>query len=259
MTSRSTRAAALAGALAGYHLLPSVLTLGAVRSRLAPGLAGRGLPHHVGLTFDDGPDPRSTPEFLVELRRLDVQATFFVLGSMLERSPDLGRRLVAEGHELAVHGWTHRNHLCRTPLAIASDLARTAALIERLAGTPPRYWRPPYGILTGAGQLAGRGLGLRAVLWTAWGQDWTAKATSGSVLNTARSGLAGGGVLLLHDSDCTGAPGSWRATLAAVPGVVEHCRAQGWTVGPLREHGLSEVPSLPAIDRHAPRPRRADH
>lgn len=80
---------------------PAATWLPAVR-RLLPGLAGAGAADHVALTFDDGPDPRSTPRFLDELARLGCRATFFVLGEMLERHPALGRRVVADGHEIAV-------------------------------------------------------------------------------------------------------------------------------------------------------------
>ena len=76
------------------------------------------------------------------------------------------------------------------------------------------------------------------MLWTAWGRDWTATATRESVVRTVCRSLRGGGTVLLHDSDITAAPGCWRATLAAVPALVEHCRRNGWSVGPLADHGV---------------------
>jgi len=102
----------------------------------------------------------------------------------------------------------------------------------------PRFFRPPYGVLSAGSLLAARRLGLQPVLWTAWGRDWEQRATPDRVLATVRRGLAGGGTVLLHDSDCTSAPGAWRSALDAVPTIVELCRAQGLGVGPVREHGL---------------------
>jgi hypothetical protein len=86
--------------------------------------------------------------------------------------------------------------------------------------------------------VAARRNGLRPVLWTAWGWDWTASATPASVLETLAPGLMGGATLLLHDSDITSAPDAWKSTLGALPEVVHRCRAAALAVGPLRDHGV---------------------
>ncbi len=206
---------------------------------LWPDLAGRGSGSHVALTFDDGPDAGSTPAVLAELKRLDVRATFFMLGQMINRHPDLPRRVVEGGHEIAVHGWDHRNHVRRTPASTARQLDRTLDLIVSLTGTQPRFFRPPYGVLTAADLCACRGRQLQPVLWTAWGRDWESTATPATVLLRVLSSLSGGGTVLLHDSDCTSAPGSWRSGLGALQGLVEWCQRSGLGLGPLAEHGLA--------------------
>ncbi|MGW0595146.1 polysaccharide deacetylase family protein [Streptosporangium sp. NPDC002607] len=230
-------ALALAG-LAILHVGPAATWLPSVR-RLLPGLAGVGLADHVALTFDDGPDPRSTPRFLAELERLGCRATFFVLGEMLQRHPALGRRIVAEGHEIAVHGWSHENALTTRPGRMAAETHRAADLVAAVTGVDPTWYRPPYGVLSAETLLAARLRGLRPVLWTAWGRDWTRSASPASVLATLASGLRGGATLLLHDSDHTSAPGSWRSGLGALPELVNRCRAAGLRIGPLRDHGVS--------------------
>jgi peptidoglycan/xylan/chitin deacetylase (PgdA/CDA1 family) len=222
---------------AAVQLAPAVTALPVLRGRLLPGLDGAGPPDRVALTFDDGPDPESTPAFLEVLAAHRVRATFFLLGSMLLRAPELGRRIVAAGHEVGLHGWEHRNLMLRGPVGTWRDLAGGQALITAVTGRPPRFFRPPYGVLTGAALLAARRLGLRPVLWTCWGRDWTATATGESVLRTVRTGLGGGGTVLLHDSSRTAAPGAWRAGLAALPRLIDECRRRGWTVGPLAAHG----------------------
>ncbi|ASW57920.1 polysaccharide deacetylase family protein [Plantactinospora sp. KBS50] len=240
MNRRGTTAVAAGGllALAGglAHALPAATVLPTVRLRWFPRLSGRGAPDHVALTFDDGPDPASTPAFLEVLAAHRVRATFFLLGRMVARSPALAGELVAAGHEVAVHGWSHRNLLLRDPGTTYRDLARARDVIAAASGRPPVRYRPPYGVLTGSGWTAARRLGLRPVLWTCWGRDWTATATAGSVLATVRAGLAGGGTVLLHDSDCTAAPGAWRSALGALPDLLAGCAARGWRVGPLAEH-----------------------
>ncbi|MFD0331099.1 hypothetical protein ACFQZC_30380 [Streptacidiphilus monticola] len=77
---------------------------------------------------------------------------------------------------------------------------------------------------------------MEPVLWTSWGADWRAGATGTSVYRTVTRNLESGGTILLHDSDCTSAPASWTATLAALPRLLDHCERHGWHVGPMGEH-----------------------
>lgn len=228
--------AGLAAIPAAYRLVPSVTALAPVRLALAPGLSGVGVAGHVAVTFDDGPDPASTPQFLDVLAEHDVRATFFVLGTQLAQHPELGREALARGHELGVHGWTHRCHLARSARDLHADLGRSTAYVEDLTGVRPRFWRPPYGIATGPGLWTAHRLGLRPVLWTAWGKDWTADATASSVSARVLRTVRGGGTVLLHDADTTSAPESWRATLAALPTILRGLSERGWQAGTLSEH-----------------------
>ncbi|MGW3952240.1 polysaccharide deacetylase family protein [Streptomyces sp. NPDC004752] len=224
--------------VAAAHIGPAGTWLPGPRRALLPVLAGTGAPDHVALTFDDGPDPRSTPAFLAALDELAVRATFFVVGEQLLDHRRLSQDIVRRGHELAVHGWTHHRPWWPAPRRETRLLARAAQAVAEVSGTVPLWYRPPYGILTGDRLLAARRTGLRPVLWTAWGRDWTADATARSVAATVLADLRGGGTVLLHDSDRHATPGCWTAALAALPGLVGACRAAGLTVGPLGEHGL---------------------
>ncbi|MHB8670951.1 MAG: polysaccharide deacetylase family protein [Acidimicrobiales bacterium] len=204
--------------------------------RAWPGLAGLGKPGHVALTFDDGPDPASTPQFLDALDRLGWKATFFLLGTMVRRCPSLAAELVSAGHEVAVHGDEHRYQTFRTPRAVFEDLAWATDLVAEASGSTPIHTRPPYGVLTAAGLLAARRRGLRPVLWTTWGRDWRPDATAASVTEDVWRGLGPGGTILLHDSDCTSAVDSWRSALGALPLLAERLDDAGLAVGPLLEH-----------------------
>ncbi|MGY4929447.1 polysaccharide deacetylase family protein [Streptomyces sp. 900105755] len=236
---RLLRAAALATLPAlALHAAPVVSTFGPLRNRAMPRLAGRGRADHVALTFDDGPDPLSTPFFLRALDERRVRATFFLLGCQARRAPGLVREIAAAGHELGIHGWQHRPLLLRGPRATHDDLARARDTVGELTGQLPRLFRPPYGVMSTAAHLTARRLGLTPVLWTCWGEDWTARATPDSVHRTVVRDLDGGGTVLLHDSDCTSAPGAWRSALGALPRLLDSCDRRGLTVGPLREHGI---------------------
>ncbi|MEU6281334.1 polysaccharide deacetylase family protein [Streptomyces sp. NPDC047028] len=253
---RAWRAAAvlLPPAVAGAHIGPAATWLPDVRRLLFPGLSGTGHRRHIALTFDDGPDPASTPRFLDALDALGVRATFFVLGENVARHPALAVETVRRGHELAVHGWTHERPWWPSPARDIAGVARTAGTLYDVTGQQPRWYRPPYGILTSGRWLAARRAGLRTVLWSAWGRDWTAEATPESVRALVAADLRGGGTVLLHDSDRLAAPGCWRSALGALPGLVDGCREAGLTVGPLREHGPAwEPPPDPHRPAHPAR------
>jgi peptidoglycan/xylan/chitin deacetylase (PgdA/CDA1 family) len=192
----------------------------------------------VALTFDDGPDPEGTPAVLAGLAALGWTATFFLLGSQTRRHPEIARELVRAGHEIALHGDEHRNHLLRDPRWIGRDLARATATVTEVTGVRPRWFRPPYGVLSGGSLRATARLGLTPVLWTAWGKDWL-PSTPERVVDHLRRDLRPGGTLLLHDSDCTSTPGSWRATAAALPLLAEELDRRALTARPLRDHLLS--------------------
>jgi peptidoglycan-N-acetylglucosamine deacetylase len=233
-------AAGAAGACAGLAVFqagPGLTGLGPVRAAAFPRLAGRGDPGHVALTFDDGPDPATTPGFLDELAARGIRATFFMLGSMVERAPGLVAEVVAAGHEVGVHGFEHRYLPLRGPVATWSDLTRAVELIADTTGTRPRFYRPPYGVLSGPALLTVRQLGLTPVLWGAWGREWTAGSTGDSVLRHLLRGLTGGVTVLLHDSDQV-TPGIAAPALAGLPLLLDECERRVLRVGPLGDHGL---------------------
>jgi peptidoglycan/xylan/chitin deacetylase (PgdA/CDA1 family) len=229
---------AVVGALAAAaYAAPSLAR--AMPPTLLPNLCGIGNSDHLALTFDDGPDPGSTPAVLDMLDRLGWRATFFCLGSMAERAKSLAAEMVAAGHEIAVHGYIHEGALRRTPAALVDDVARTRDLLHDATGVAPHWYRPPFGEMSGGTLVAARRTGLRLVLWSAWGKDWRPVATPGSVVADLAKGVLRGGTALLHDSDCTSTPSSWRITVAALPLLQEHVDGLGLRVGPLGEHGLA--------------------
>lgn len=246
MTLRSALGVAALAAVA-----PSALSFGPVRGALTPwvatpalsGLSGR---RHVALTFDDGPDPASTPSFLALLDRLDVRATFFVLGRHLG-DRGLLRELAGGGHEIGVHGWDHRPAALHRPGTLVDGISRTRDIVEDATGAGVRWYRPPYGLVTAVSWWAAHAAGLQTVLWSAWGRDWERQATPQSIVSRVSAHLRPGGTVLLHDSDRTSAPGSWRATLLATKLLVPRWQAADLEVGPLDEHW-----QVPAMSRGCP-------
>lgn len=149
------------------------------------------------LTFDDGPDPRWTPGVLDALEAADARATFFVLGPSAEREPALIARMVAEGHEVALHADRHVRHSELDEAAIAGDTERALARLRGL-GVSPERWRTPWGVVTSATRLVAGRFGLRLCGWTADTHDWGGTAAEAMLARVAPR-IADGQVVLMHD------------------------------------------------------------
>jgi peptidoglycan-N-acetylglucosamine deacetylase len=181
----------------------------------------------VALTFDDGPHPDGTPAVLEALARHGAAATFFLVGEQVERYPSLAAEIVAAGHQVAVHGYRHRNQMRLLPQGFAADLARAVEVIGEAYGRRPRLYRPPYGIFTLAGLSLARGAGLAPLLWSKWGRDWRSRITVEEIVSLVSRGLCDGDVVLLHDADWYSSPGSHRNTAAALPRILDVLEERG--------------------------------
>ncbi len=226
----------VAGALA-VNAAPAVTAIGPLRRRCAPGLSGVGAGDHIALTYDDGPDPTSTPAFLDLLARHGRRATFFVLAAQARAVPALVRRMVDEGHEVSVHGWTHRSAATFAPTGLGRRLRDAKHCVEDLTGAEVSWYRPPHGVLTTDALWACRELDLRPVLWTAWGRDWERSATPPRIVRSVLRTLRPGGTILLHDTDLH-ARGDWRTGLRASDDLLSG-PLRDTAVGPLRDHACA--------------------
>jgi peptidoglycan/xylan/chitin deacetylase (PgdA/CDA1 family) len=179
------------------------------------------------LTFDDGPHAQGTVAVLETLAAAGAHATFFLVGEQLRRNPSLGGEITAAGHTIGLHCDRHRNLLRMAPRQVRADIDRAQATIEDLTGRSPAIYRPPYGMLNASALRLARRRGWRTLLWSGWGRDWERRATPASIASLVTQGASEGSVLLLHDADDYGAPGSWRQTAAALPRVLETLAARG--------------------------------
>jgi cellulose synthase/poly-beta-1,6-N-acetylglucosamine synthase-like glycosyltransferase/peptidoglycan/xylan/chitin deacetylase (PgdA/CDA1 family) len=168
----------------------------------------------IALTFDDGPDPRWTPLILDALRRHHARATFFVVGARVNEHPDLVRRIVAEGHELGVHTFTHTD-LAAVPAwrqRLELDLTRNA--IAAATGRTVRLLRPPYSSTPSALPDLGTvraATGYLTVLADRDTEDWRRPGTDAIVAAALPTSTAMGAVVMLHDGG-----GDRAQTVAAV-------------------------------------------
>jgi peptidoglycan/xylan/chitin deacetylase (PgdA/CDA1 family) len=129
-------------------------------------------PGELALTFDDGPNPAWTPRLLEILAGHDVRATFFLVGSFAQAEPELVRRIVAAGHLIGNHSWSHPNLALTSGRRVKEELARTKETLEQIGGAPVRFFRPPFGARRPVVFRVARSLGMMPVLWNAMTSDW---------------------------------------------------------------------------------------
>lgn len=121
---------------------------GAARQVIAESSAGQSkkeMAKKIAITFDDGPNPDHTKDLLEGLKERGVKATFFLLGSQVERYPEIVEEIAAEGHLIGTHSYEHVNLSSLCDSAAIEQVDKTNEAIYRITGEHPQYIRPPYG------------------------------------------------------------------------------------------------------------------
>jgi peptidoglycan/xylan/chitin deacetylase (PgdA/CDA1 family) len=195
----------------------------------------------LALTFDDGPHPELTPRLLDILRAEGVRATFYVVGKNVEAYPEIARRIVAEGHEIANHSWSHPALPSLGAARLNQELESTSAVIERVTGRRPTNMRPPYGALN---ERVRRTIindhKMDIILWSVDPLDWK-RPGAAVVTQHLVQGAQPGGILLAHDIH----PG----TIEAMPGTIAQLKEKGY--------GFATVSQLLAMREPTPPPTPA--
>jgi peptidoglycan/xylan/chitin deacetylase (PgdA/CDA1 family) len=153
----------------------------------------------VSLTYDDGPNPEETLGVLDELAEQGARATFFVLTDRAQEYPEIIHRMLAEGHEVGLHGL---DHTLLTELSGREALRRIRlgkTRLEAITGRPVTLFRPTYGAIGMTAFIGARLCGLQVVIWTAWARDWF-DAPAQEVADRAVNALHPGAIVLLHDT-----------------------------------------------------------
>jgi cellulose synthase/poly-beta-1,6-N-acetylglucosamine synthase-like glycosyltransferase/peptidoglycan/xylan/chitin deacetylase (PgdA/CDA1 family) len=225
-----------------------------------------GAPDHVvALTFDDGPDPRWTPQILDILRRRHVPATFFMVGSAAATHPDLVRRVFAEGHEIGNHSFTHPNMAHVSEGQVRLELTATTRAIESAVGRTVTLFRPPFNADSEPGSygeimpmaVAG-GMNYVTAGESIDPEDWNLTRTDAAgrshplaadeIVRSVLQDAARGHAILLHD-----AGGDRSRTVAALEPIITALQARGYrfvAMGALEGRGRDvTMPPLSAEDR----------
>jgi peptidoglycan/xylan/chitin deacetylase (PgdA/CDA1 family) len=172
----------------------------------------------IALTFDDGPG-KYEGKLLDTLKKHNAKATFFLEGQYVKSRPQYVKRMVAEGHELGNHSYSHPDFTKIEPGAIRSEIQKTQDAVKKAAGVEPKLLRPPYGLADLQVSDIAAEFGMPMILWTGGSQDWATKnveAIKKKTLEVAKPG----GIILMHD---------WvKQTVDAMPSIVKTLQNKGY-------------------------------
>ena len=178
----------------------------------------------VALTFDDGPGAY-TEELLDYLKSENIKASFFVVGKQVEKSPDIIKRIYNEGHDIGNHSYSHKNLTKLSQAQQILEIQKCSDLIKKITGESPILMRPPGGNFNKVTQTINSQKNMRIIKWSVDTRDWESRNKQ-SIISTAfqsgQFGIRDGAIVLMHDIH--------RATIDAVPTIVERIKSQGYTI-----------------------------
>jgi peptidoglycan/xylan/chitin deacetylase (PgdA/CDA1 family) len=161
------------------------------------------LANAVLLTFDDGPNADITPSVLDRLRDFQTRAVFFVVGNRTDGSVEILKRILAEGHLIGNHTYTHPLGRDPGPISYVRDVRRNQELLEQLTARPPRLFRAPMGRNSPGALISPRLLGLQQVLWSVDSEDLRLRTTAEAAARAEqlKNEISGGDIVLMHDDN----------------------------------------------------------
>lgn len=172
----------------------------------------------VALTFDDGPNPVTTPKILDILQQCDAKATFFTIGQKIGGQEELLKKMVDQGNEIGNHTWSHPNLTTLSDEGIKQEINSTNEAIEKAIKRKPTLMRPPYGATNTTVQSVA---GMKEIMWTVDTLDWQNHSTP-AIMKNIQEQLRPGGIILMHDIHQT--------SVEALPSVLEFLKSQGYEI-----------------------------
>ncbi|MFC0334174.1 polysaccharide deacetylase family protein [Paenibacillus sepulcri] len=179
----------------------------------------------VALTFDDGPDSIATPKILDILKKNNIKATFFIIGTQAKAHPDMVRRIEKEGHAIGNHSWSHP-HFDKIPTEEAlKQIDDAQEELKSIVGYYPSIVRPPYGALSKEEEKAIHGKGMDIIDWSVDTTDWSGAPTD-EIMTLIHKELYPGGIILQH---CSGGKDHLSNTIEALKQLIPDLTNQGYT------------------------------
>jgi peptidoglycan/xylan/chitin deacetylase (PgdA/CDA1 family) len=203
---------------------------------------------HIAITFDDGPHPKHTPRLLDMLKERGVKATFYVIGQNVVLYPEIVQRMVAEGHEIGNHSYTHPSLTKISSARLTEEISKSTEVIEQATGVRPTTMRPPYGAINPSiTKRLNEEFDLPVILWSVDPQDWKIRKAS-HVSNHILQNTTPGAIVLAHDIH--------PSTIDAMPAALDGLLAKGFKFVTVSElislDGMPAPAATPAVPAPAP-------
>jgi len=191
---------------------------------------------YIAMTYDDGPHGANTPRLLDMLKQRGLKATFFVCGECVAALPEIAKRIVDDGHEIANHSWSHPQLTRMGEGAVSDQLQRTHDVVKQTTGAEMKVMRPPYGAFTTNQRAwAHAKWGYRTIMWDVDPLDWKFR-NAAHVQSEILKGTGNGSIILAHDIH--------KSTIDAMPATLDGLVAKGFK--------FVTVSELIAMDKPAP-------
>ena len=199
---------------------------------------------YIAMTFDDGPHAANTPRLLDMLKQRNIKATFFVVGQCAAEYPAIMKRIVAEGHEVANHSWSHPQLSKMAEGSVTEQLQKTHDAIVNSTGITPKLMRPPYGAFTvNQRGWANAKWGYKCILWDVDPLDWKVRNAEHVKSEILRHAVAGS-IILSHDIHKT--------TVDAMPDTLDGLTGRGFKFVTVSELIAMDKPAAPKPKPAAP-------
>jgi peptidoglycan/xylan/chitin deacetylase (PgdA/CDA1 family) len=222
------------GVVALAHTAPAPFLMDALAGRRSVWHMPKSDPPTIYLTYDDGPNPTTTPNLLEVLAREGVQATFFLIDRHInDGTAPLVARMFADGHAVALHSHT-RAHMVMSPRTFARTLTTAADHIEQVAGHRPcRAYRPHAGWRSASMYAGLKKIDHRLIGWSwmLWDWNWFRQRTAGPVVGRVLERANAGDIIVMHDGDESAPVADQRHTVEATARLIPELRAKGFVFG----------------------------
>jgi peptidoglycan/xylan/chitin deacetylase (PgdA/CDA1 family) len=227
------------------HVAPAPFVLDAMAGDRAIWHMPRGAPPTVYLTYDDGPNPATTPDLLDVLAREQVHATFFLIDRhVTDETAPIVSRIAAEGHAIGLHSATRAEMLLSAD-EFAKTLMARADRLTRLRARPCRAFRPHAGWRGGEMYqgLQRTDYALVGWGWMLWDWNWFRRRTAESTVARIAERVSAGDIIVMHDGDESAPRKDQRQTVEATARLIPRLRARGFTFGAVCPGGSEESPA----------------
>ena len=216
------------------HTLPAPFALDALAGDRAVWFMPRTDPPTVYLTFDDGPNPSTTPDLLDVLAGERIRATFFLIDAhVTDTTAPIVRRIFSDGHSAGIHT-SSRRFMLMSPGRFAREISAAAARLESIGGRPPcRAFRPHAGWRSGRMYEGLRRLDYRLIGWgwMLWDFNWFRARTAEAAFRRISHRVSAGDIIVMHDGDESARTRDQRHTVEATRRLIPELRRRGFVFG----------------------------